>query len=322
MGTAEFPVAKIHQIAALSCLAWVIVNIAAHLLSSWLWKGYKSLSTSNKLGWCNRIASAIHAIVLVSNQAWNLADPQLTADPLFAVSDGHFRWGSVMYGYLIYDTLYTLVFYKAVGSPSFILHHALGLVCCCFGLYFNKLALFGIAIEVFFEGTTPLLHLLGCMKVAGLEDTVAFLVAGLAFAAQFFVFRVVIAQYYWYLMIKSVLALEHRPAWGWAGIAVYGALSALNVFWFSKLVRMAVTTCTTPRASVQSRKRTSAFAREREENLLHGSYLKQVAQQGPKSFPLQHLQSMTSECSADLAAHAMAAGVSATVSVGSHKKMS
>jgi hypothetical protein len=30
----------------------------------------------------------------------------------------HFFWGSVMYGYLLYDTAYTLAFYAAVGSPS------------------------------------------------------------------------------------------------------------------------------------------------------------------------------------------------------------
>ena len=53
-------------------------------------------------------------------------------------ADGHFVWGSVMYGYLIYDTSFTLVFYRAVGSPSFLVHHVLGLACCCFGLYFNK----------------------------------------------------------------------------------------------------------------------------------------------------------------------------------------
>lgn len=76
-----------------------------------------------------------------------------------------------MYGYLIYDTLFTLIFYNAVGSLAFVLHHCLGLICCCFGLYFNKMALFGTAIQVFFEGTTPLLHLLGCLKLMGQEGT-------------------------------------------------------------------------------------------------------------------------------------------------------
>lgn len=93
-------------------------------------------------------------------------------------SDGHFLWGSIMYGYLIYDTLFTLMFYEAVGTVAFLLHHCLGLTCCCFGLYFNKMALFGTAIQVFFEGTTPLLHLMGCLKLMGREGTPSYTATG------------------------------------------------------------------------------------------------------------------------------------------------
>ena len=83
-----------------------------------------------------------------------------------------------MYGYLIYDTFFTLMFYEAVGTVAFLLHHCLGLTCCCFGLYFNKMALFGTAIQVFFEGTTPLLHLMGCLKLMGREGTLSYTVTG------------------------------------------------------------------------------------------------------------------------------------------------
>jgi hypothetical protein len=93
-------------------------------------------------------------------------------------SDGHFFWGSIMYGYLLYDTLFTLMFYEAVGTVAFLLHHCLGLTCCCFGLYFNKMALFGTAIQVFFEGTTPLLHLMGCLKLMGREGTPSYTATG------------------------------------------------------------------------------------------------------------------------------------------------
>ena len=43
-----------------------------------------------------------------------------------------------MYGYLAYDTAFTLVFWRAVGAPAFLAHHALGLACCAFGLYGNR----------------------------------------------------------------------------------------------------------------------------------------------------------------------------------------
>jgi len=43
---------------------------------------------------------------------------------------------------------------------------------CCRG------ALFGMAIEVFFESTTPLLHVLGCLKIAGRSKGRLYFLAG------------------------------------------------------------------------------------------------------------------------------------------------
>ncbi len=63
-------------------------------------------------------------------------------------------------------------------SAGFVLHHGLGLVSCALGLYGNRMALFGAAIQVFFEGTTPLLHVLGCLRAMRLAHTRLFLAAG------------------------------------------------------------------------------------------------------------------------------------------------
>lgn len=35
------------------------------------------------------------------------------------------------------------------------------------------------------------------------------------------------------------LQLEAAPGWAWAGVTVFAALSALNLFWFAKLLAMA-----------------------------------------------------------------------------------
>jgi hypothetical protein len=43
-----------------------------------------------------------------------------------------------MYGYLLYDTAFTLAFWRAVGAPAVLAHHALGLACCAVGLYGNR----------------------------------------------------------------------------------------------------------------------------------------------------------------------------------------
>ena len=47
------------------------------------------------------------------------------------------------------------------------------------------MALFGTAIEVFFEGTTPLLHLLGCLKLMGREGTPSYTTLGAATSSHF-----------------------------------------------------------------------------------------------------------------------------------------
>jgi hypothetical protein len=52
----------------------------------------------------------------------------------------------------------SLLFFSWRSGAAFLLHHIVGLAGCALGLYLNKLALFGLAIEVFFEATTPLLH--------------------------------------------------------------------------------------------------------------------------------------------------------------------
>jgi hypothetical protein len=51
-------------------------------------------------------------------------------------------------GYLVFDTLYSLVFFKHIGSLPFLVHHALGFLCCGFGLYYHKMAVFGMATQV------------------------------------------------------------------------------------------------------------------------------------------------------------------------------
>ena len=109
-------------------------------------------------------------------------------------------------GYLVYDTLYSLAFFKYVGSPAFLVHHSLGLICCVIGLYFQKMAIFGMYIQashclpgarhvsqisittsisqcsqpsqVLLEATTPLLHVLSCMKAMGREKTALYTIFG------------------------------------------------------------------------------------------------------------------------------------------------
>lgn len=137
------------------------------------------------------------------------------------------------------------------------------------GVYWNKLALFGLAIEVFFESCNPLLHVstaavpahgarlahgppsswltnvplptwqvLGCMRIAGATSTPAYATLSQLFIAQFFLFRVVVSNFYFAWLLVTVVQLTVQPWWAWAGVGVFGSLNLLNALWLYKLVHM------------------------------------------------------------------------------------
>lgn len=239
-----FPVDRINRVAAASCLIWSVVTLAVHLCSLFVWRGYsKALRPSDRRQWCNKIACGLHAAVLAYHQAWNLFDPVLNADPLHGVTDSHFFWASVLLGYLVYDTAYSLAFFPLRSGAVMLAHHLVGIAGCVIGVYFNKLALFGMAVEVFFESCNPLLHVLGCMRIAGRSQGSTYRLVSDVFLAQFFLFRVVISNCYFLWMLHIVLRQAEQPWWAWAGVAVFGLLNTLNVLWVGKLVQLRARDC-------------------------------------------------------------------------------
>lgn len=65
MVTADFPLERVHALAAASAAVWASVCVAAHLVTPQLWAGYQTLSARERLAWCNRIASALHVCLRV-----------------------------------------------------------------------------------------------------------------------------------------------------------------------------------------------------------------------------------------------------------------
>ena len=60
MTSVNFPVHRMHAIAAGSAAACVALNIAVHFCTPFFWSGYLGASYKTKLAWCNRIVSAVH----------------------------------------------------------------------------------------------------------------------------------------------------------------------------------------------------------------------------------------------------------------------
>lgn len=60
MGSATFPLSRVHAVAAASCLLWSLVTLVVHLASRALWRGYRDLRPSERRQWCNKITCGLH----------------------------------------------------------------------------------------------------------------------------------------------------------------------------------------------------------------------------------------------------------------------
>ena len=67
-----------------------------------------------------------------------------------STADAHFFWGSVMLGYLAYDTLHLILTWKDSGRFSFLVHHLTAMASVALGIYGRRLAVFGMATQVVF----------------------------------------------------------------------------------------------------------------------------------------------------------------------------
>ncbi|KAK9825228.1 hypothetical protein WJX74_001560 [Apatococcus lobatus] len=240
MATAEYPMQLLHTIAGTSFIAWFVLPFIVHAVAARAWPAYTHLPHRVKSGFCNRIVSAAHAILLVAVQFQNLQDPSLWEKPLTAVTDAHFFWGSIMLGYLAYDTLHLLMTWKDSGRYSFLVHHLTAMASVALGIYGKRLAVFGMATQVAFELTTPLLHTLGCMKVAGQHRTKLYVILSAIFFLMFLVCRVAIAIGIFCWMLVSISSLPTpTPHWAWAGLSLYAVLCGVNLHWFLMLCSMA-----------------------------------------------------------------------------------
>lgn len=51
----------------------------------------------------------------------------------FSSADSHFFWGSVLLGYLLYDTAYSLLFFSLSSGAVMLAHHLVGIAGCAIG---------------------------------------------------------------------------------------------------------------------------------------------------------------------------------------------
>ncbi|XP_062206991.1 uncharacterized protein LOC133908834 isoform X2 [Phragmites australis] len=153
-----------------------------HLISSFYYKGYGSLTKIQKLEWNNRGMSTVHAIFITVMSVYlaffsNLFSDQLDGPVTFRSSNlSNFTLG-VSVGYFITDLAMIFWVYPSLGGMEYVLHHMLSLISIVYAMYSGEGQLYTYMVLIS-ETTTPGINLRWFLDTAGMKRSKAYLVNG------------------------------------------------------------------------------------------------------------------------------------------------
>lgn len=177
-----------------------------------------------------------------------LLDPEIRSDPLYARSPAAATCIYIASGYFLYD-LFICACRFTENNVAFLIH---AIFCCCAYAYpviSGHLYHVGCAFMMW-ELSTPLLYVRWIMLKSGNADSKWMNHVNWAFMAAFMACRVIfgpIMSWDFWTATQQDLAREDRGPEAIPKAVVYGyyaamvILNGLNFYWFSTMVRMAIT---------------------------------------------------------------------------------
>ncbi|XP_050780573.1 TLC domain-containing protein 4-like [Gopherus flavomarginatus] len=210
-------------------------------LSLALSRHYSSLTAVKKCEWNSRCVSTLHALIVGLFCLYILFfDEAINANPIWGDPDLVKFNVAISCGYLLYDLLLLLRYWKTLGDSLFVCHHLVALYAYGYVLSRGVLPYFA-NFRLLSELSTPFVNLRWFFDTVGQPRSSWFVLAnGLAMTVVFFLVRIaVIPSYY-----ARMLAWYGTPEYARLGLAVQVAwivpslaLEVLNLVWMYKIIR-------------------------------------------------------------------------------------
>ncbi|XP_021313343.1 transmembrane protein 56 isoform X1 [Sorghum bicolor] len=212
------------------------------IISLLYYKGYGSLTKTQKLEWNNRGMSTIHAIFITVMSVYlvffsNLFSDQLDGPVTFRSSNLSIFTLGVSVGYFITDLAMILWAYPSLGGMEYVLHHMLSLISVVFAMYSGEGQLYTYMCLIS-ETTTPGINLRWFLDTAGMKKSKAYLVNGVSMFVAWLVARIILFVYLFYHIYFHYDQVKQMHTF--SCILVFGVptiLLVMNIMWFAKILR-------------------------------------------------------------------------------------
>ncbi|KAI9509608.1 DUF887-domain-containing protein [Russula earlei] len=191
-------------------------------------KAWDALGTRARAGWCSRVASLVHALIVLPLAGSCLHLPALAADRAFGWDPRVGTLFAVTCGYFLWDSVVCLVHYEGIG---FLLH---GWVCLV--LFLNTfrpfIAYYG-ARFLLWELSTPFLNIHWMLDKTGQTGSTLQFVNGFILVGTFAGARLVYGTIMSYQFYQTIFEVRDGLSSGIFVSYVFGnvALNGLNLYW-------------------------------------------------------------------------------------------
>ncbi|KAI0313660.1 DUF887-domain-containing protein [Amylostereum chailletii] len=209
---------------------WLSPTLSRVILGPQKWK---DLGKRTQGGWNVRVASTVHALLVVPLAVRCFSSPVLDMDRAFGWDDTAGALYAMSCGYFAWDTLTSIVQYEGIG---FVVH---GVVCLAIYLMGFRpfLAYYGTRF-LLWELSTPFLNIHWFLDKTGRTGSVFQLLNGAALISTFASVRLVYGGIMSYQFYQTIAAVKSQipPSLFYAYAAGNIVLQGLNWFWFTRMI--------------------------------------------------------------------------------------
>ncbi|KAJ3696153.1 hypothetical protein LUZ60_001530 [Juncus effusus] len=213
-----------------------------HILSSYYFKCYPSLTKIQRIEWNNRGMSSAHAIFITVMSVYlvffnKLFSDQMEGPVTFRFSNlSTFSLG-VSVGYFIADLAMIFWIYPSLGGMEYVLHHSLSLIAIAYTMLSGEGQIYTYMVLIS-EATTPEINLRWYLDTAGMKRSSAYLVNGLLMFFAWLVARILLFIYIFHHMYLHYDMIEKMHIIGYILVFLVPAvLFVMNLIWFAKILK-------------------------------------------------------------------------------------
>nr|XP_002131806.1 transmembrane protein 56-B isoform X1 [Ciona intestinalis] len=202
---------------------------------------YRKLTLDQKNIWNARNSSSLHATVVTLTCMYViLFDEKVKKNHVWGFSKVSETNIAVAVGYLLSD-LYLLATTLTRDSDTFgfVVHHLSAIYAYQFALRYGILIYFA-NLRLLAEMSTPFVNIRWALSIFDNKDSKWYFYNGLTMTFCFFISRILLMPYFYYLVYEVVFLEEYKSVSflihvSWISVCI--VLDTMNIFWFGKMLK-------------------------------------------------------------------------------------